>query len=94
MQIGGTGGLELEFEIPNPPPPDVIYEIQVCDNLDEGNWLTVSRKVGRNLWEGPAHVSSDVPAGSGRVQIRAEDIYPTPGLPTRFMRLKVSILQE
>ncbi len=82
--------LNFKFLLPDAPPTDVKYIIQVQDDLP-GTWTDLATKTGSGAWTGLATVTT----GSSTLNhttYTLEDVQPTASVPKRFMRLKMEIL--
>jgi hypothetical protein len=61
VKIGGKDRLRLRFGLPAVTPADLLYQIEVSDDL--GGWIVVAERSGAAVWEGSA-TSLITPAGA------------------------------
>ncbi|MCW1884761.1 hypothetical protein OKA04_08475 [Luteolibacter flavescens] len=84
VQVSGQRRLRLRFTLPENLPADVIYQIELSDDLRA--WTSVARQTGVAGWPGTA-TSTVAPAVNGR----REHVITSPNATARFGRLKVTI---
>ncbi len=81
-----AGHLSMVLNLPDPAPMDIVYDVQVADDLS-GSWTTIIEKSGTGPWNAPGNSGATVassPSGSGRTTYTIADVQGHP-----FMRLTV-----
>jgi hypothetical protein len=84
VQVAGERRLRLRFTLPEFIPTDVIYQIEVSDDLDE--WTVAAEQTGVAGWTGAASATI-TPAANGC----REHVITTTTATARFGRVKVII---
>jgi Bacterial Ig domain/F5/8 type C domain len=91
LDFGGSpaGALRLSFRLPALPPPDALYEIQSCTELNGTPlWTTLASKAGRAAWQVAAGGMAEASQGNA---IAVGYTLPQPSVPRLFVRLRVSL---
>jgi hypothetical protein len=83
-QVAGERRLRLRFTLPEFIPTDLVYQIEVSDDLDE--WTVVAEQTGVAGWAGAAG-STIAPVVNGR----REHVITNASATARFGRVKVSM---
>lgn len=80
--------LVFTFQLPDPAPEGVIYEVQSSENLQD--WTTIATRDLARKWLGPATVLERLEA-NGRRSVTVEDISPISGRRGGYLRLSVTM---
>ena len=82
--------LEISFRIADPLPPDVGLQVEASPNL-AGPWQRIAWKTSAIPWCGATAVEEAPSAGQKNVTIT--DVQPINSAPSRFLRLRATIVQ-
>ncbi len=88
VQIGGANRLRLRFTLPANLPPDVHYEVEVSDDLDQ--WEAITEMQGSPNWSTGASSSIVTPVNNRSQHIITDDATPAPA-GKRFGRVRVTV---
>ena len=89
---GSGERLRLHFNLPEPPPPNLIYRVEAnSTGLAPDSWTAIATKIGTAAWVGPATVNSGAPA-AGRIDVIVEDTVLLGTGNLRFLRLAVELV--
>ncbi|WP_166442649.1 M6 family metalloprotease domain-containing protein [Phragmitibacter flavus] len=90
--FSGGKRLTITLDLPEAPPAEAVYEVQVADDLDVDSWATILSKTGGSDWTGGASVTFEPQAGQ-RTKFTIYDVVRIDDalLGRRFMRLKVRV---
>ena len=86
---GALQSLTMSINLPDPAPPDIVYDVQVADCLT-GPWTAIMNKTGAGPWTAAANSGATLtssPAGSGRATYTITAVQGH-----HFMRLAVGSL--
>ena len=89
--LTSAGRLQLAFSLPAFAPPDVTYQVQTSESLNNGTWTTIAQRAGNAAWTGSASVETGVPSG-GRVQLVVTEPFPATVPPVKFIRIRFTVL--
>ncbi|WP_367873923.1 hypothetical protein [Luteolibacter sp. Populi] len=88
VQLGGKNRLRLRFTLPANLPPDVHYEVEVSDDLDQ--WDTITDMQGSTPWGAGASSSIGAPINGRREHIITDDATAAPA-GKRFGRVRATV---
>jgi len=87
VEVAGQKRLRLRFTLPEFIPTDVLYQVEVSDDLDE--WTVVAEQSGAVGWSGGADALVAPAAGGRREHVITDVTMPATG--KRFGRIKASL---
>lgn len=88
VNVGGANRIKLDFTLPDQVPSDVIYQLQISDNLV--SWTDIATQANAGGWTGNATVSNGT-VSSGRRPVAITDSGTAPATGKRMARLKISL---
>ncbi|MCW1912394.1 hypothetical protein OJ996_02345 [Luteolibacter sp. GHJ8] len=88
VEVAGKKRLRLRFTLPEFVPADVLYEVQVTNDL--GNWTVIADQQGTTGWNGAASTGIGQPVDGRREHLITDDA-TLPPTTKRLGRVKVSL---
>lgn len=88
VKVGGANRVRVDFTLPEQIPADVVYQLQISDNL--ATWTDIASQSNAGGWTGSATVDQGT-AANGRRPIAITDAGTAPATSKRMVRLKVSL---